>query len=343
MIHRHHSLPNLVLAALLGAACAAPFLGCPGRPGRVELYTNYRRDVSVTAALRHVAQALRTESGGRVTLSVPLEEPTQEERRQTAKRALLVELTTTQGLSRSYPPLGAVDAPYMFRDLEHFDAVMESELGRELVAEGQRRAEIQILDVWVLGVRQVTLRDRAATTPEGFSGVKLRVPPGPMFVEGARALGAQPTTMALDDVYTALRIGTVDGQENGLAAIKLRRLNEVCRYLIMTHHMIGTSVPCIADSVWEQIDPEAQSLIRRCFREAKAVNRAALLQEEREIIREMEHGGMIVLRPNLDPFRRRARHTWKRYRQVWGDSLATRVQSIRPDSTRSALGTGAVP
>ena len=278
------------------------------RPHRVtSLSVSYTSDNAVRNALIDVATLLRQSSGGMVTLEVAAEQSPPGEVVMAPEGQHSVNMTNLAAVAESYLPLGAFEAPYMFRNLDHFSQTMDSPLGKRLLDDGMRRAEMRILDVWALGVREVTLRDTPASTVEGFSQVKLRVPPAIMFVEGARALGAQPTTMSLDDVYTALRTGTVDGQENALATIKLRDFQHVCRYLVLTHHKIGTVVPALPDSVWETIPAAHQDLILAAFRQGRDRNIRYIREEESRLVSEFEAEGMQTLRPDLDPFRARAR------------------------------------
>ena len=117
------------------------------------------------------------------------------------------------------------------------------------------------------GSRQVTLRDRPATTPLEFGHIRLRIPGTVMYVEMAKVLGALPTTMNFSNVHIALRTGVIDGQENPLPTIKAMRFNEVCRYLVLTGHMIGTISPVIGEKQWEGLSPADRALITQAFRE----------------------------------------------------------------------------
>jgi len=245
-----------------------------------------------------------------------------------APDGFLISHDTFGKLALSYAPLDAFEAPYMFRDARHFYQTIDSPLGKRLLRESTRKTKMQILDVWQLGVRHVTLRDHPAQTPAEFATVKLRVPPGAMSVASARALGAQPTTMAIEDVWTALQTGIIDAQENALATIRHREFDEVCQYLVLTGHKMGTIVPVMSDSLWQLVTPGNQELILRAFREGRDVNDRELAADERKLIAEFQARGMRVIRPDVRPFRRRAKRIWRRYAGVWGDSLAPMIQRI---------------
>lgn len=68
-------------------------------------------------------------------------------------------------------------------------------------------------------------------SPADWKGKKIRAPQSNVLSAGIRALGADPTPLALPDVYNALRSGTVDGMEANLGLIFTNKYNEVAKYV----------------------------------------------------------------------------------------------------------------
>ncbi|WP_442757540.1 TRAP transporter substrate-binding protein DctP, partial [Pseudomonas sp. PM2] len=52
-----------------------------------------------------------------------------------------------------------------------------------------------------------------------------------------KTLGASPVNMSFSEVYVALQSGTVDGQENPLADIVARSLQEVQKNIAISNHV----------------------------------------------------------------------------------------------------------
>jgi len=279
-------------------------------------------------ALLKVSELLAERSKGRIRLEVQPSVSVPDQIEMLINGSDEIAMVSMSGLSDYYRPLGALEAPYVFRDLDHFYHTIESPFWRTLTEEVQARAHLRVIDVWHQGIRQVTLKDRPATTPQEFGQIRLRVPAGAMFVEAARVLGALPTTMPLDDVYNALRSGTVDGQENPLPTIKAMRFQEVCKYLIMTNHVITPMAPIVGEHFWKRLTPEEQSLITDAFHDGGAYNRRIVEEQERQLMEEFAREGMTVLHPGLTVFRERAEQSWRRFRDVWGDSLVAEIQAV---------------
>jgi hypothetical protein len=69
---------------------------------------------------------------------------------------------------------------------------------------------------------------------EDLAGTRLRVPKGKWRVKMFQAYGANPSPMALSEVFVALQTGVMDGQENPLTQIYSSKFQEVQKFLSMT-------------------------------------------------------------------------------------------------------------
>lgn len=315
--------------SLIVIGCAVLLWGCArgDRPVRILLREGVVPEGQpVYRTLLQVGKVLGERTAGRIQFSFV---PASADIDSSSQIVCLLAMPSINGLAEYYRPLGVLEAPYMFRNLDHFYHAIDSPIGQRLLRETEQRAQQHVLDVWHLGVRQVTLRDRPATTPDEFGFIKLRVPPALMSVEVAKVLGALPTTITFQDVYANLRAGTIDGQENPLPTIKAMGFNALCRYLVLTDHVIATTVPTLTDHHWGKLTPEDREAVTQAFRDVRNYNRLLIAEQERNLVAEFERGGMIVLKPDIEPFRRRAEQSWRRFSDVWGDSLVPQIQAIR--------------
>ncbi len=279
-------------------------------------------------ALVHVADALRRRSDGRIELrvrhSVSAPEPIPFVRENGGEIAMV----SASGLSRYHPPLAAFEAPYMFRDLDHFYMTFDAPIGRDLLSAVEHKARVHVIRVWHQGIREVTLRDQIARTPEEFAEITLRVPAATQFVEAARVLGALPTTMPFESIAIGLRAGLVDGQENPLPTIKAMGFDRLCRYLILTHHMIGTIAPIVSLDYWTALSPADRDMIESAFVDGGLYNRLIIEEAERELVEAFAEGGMTVVEPELAVFRQRASASWRRFEDLWGPDLVGQIQAV---------------
>ncbi len=95
----------------------------------------------------------------------------------------------------------------------------------------------EILGFWENGFRNITNNVRPIYKPSDLKGIKLRTPKGAWRVKMFKAYGANPTPMAFSEVFTALKTGVIDGEENPMAQIWSAKFQEVQKYLSITHHV----------------------------------------------------------------------------------------------------------
>ncbi|MGR9109064.1 MAG: TRAP transporter substrate-binding protein DctP, partial [Gammaproteobacteria bacterium] len=72
--------------------------------------------------------------------------------------------------------------------------------------------------------------------PEDFAGIRFRVMTAPLLIATYEQYGASPTPLPYAEVYSALQLRMIDGQENPVFAIEEMSFYEVTDYLIFPRH-----------------------------------------------------------------------------------------------------------
>ena len=130
---------------------------------------------------------------------------------------------------------GVFEMPYIIKDREHMKRV-QAKLGDTFQKAAQAKG-YHIVGYFENGFRHITNNTRPITVPSDLNGVKLRTPKGAWRVKMFKLYGANPTPMAFSDVFTALKTGVIDGQENPYAQIASAKFQEVQKYLSITGHV----------------------------------------------------------------------------------------------------------
>ena len=117
------------------------------------------------------------------------------------------------------------------------------------------------------GQRHVTA-NKSINKPEDMKGMKLRVPPAPLFLMFTKSVGANATPIAFAEVYLALQQGTVDGQENPLPTIMAKKFYEVQSHIILTGHITESLVTIVGSHVWTKLTPDEQKIFADVLKEA---------------------------------------------------------------------------
>lgn len=195
-------------------------------------------------------------------------------------------------MSSVAPQFALFEMPYLIADRDHMARVRDEVVRPELYPVAESRG-YHIIGVWENGFRQITNNERPITTPADLSGIKLRVPQGVWRVEMFKSYGANPSPMALSEVFVALQTGAMDGQENPLVQTYASRLQEVQKYLSLSDH-IYTPAFVTAGMSWNRLPAHVQEVLKQTAEEMEsyALERGAALDEE--TLAKMRDAGLEV-------------------------------------------------
>lgn len=191
------------------------------------------------------------------------------------------------------PKMNAIFLPYLFSDYDQLKAYLAGEPGQDLLA-SMERLNIKGLGFFLRTFHNVTTRETAITTAEDFAGLNLRTPNNPLFVSLFQALGANPTPMAFSEVYSALQLKAIDGQENPVEVPFNNRLYEVQGHLNMTQHLADSFLVALSSAAWQKIPAEQHSAVQEAAAEMIAEHDAQEIAAEAEIIEKLKAAGMQV-------------------------------------------------
>jgi tripartite ATP-independent transporter DctP family solute receptor len=135
------------------------------------------------------------------------------------------------------PEMAIFGIPYVFRDNDHCWRVLESEIGRQLLAAGQS-VGLHGLCYYDAGSRSFYTIDRPILVPDDLRGLKIRVQQSKTAMDMVEALGGSPTPIPWGELYTALQQRMVDGAENNPPSFHSNRHFEVCKHLSLDEHTI---------------------------------------------------------------------------------------------------------
>jgi TRAP-type C4-dicarboxylate transport system substrate-binding protein len=121
---------------------------------------------------------------------------------------------------------------------------------------------LELLKMYPEGEMVVTA-DEPVTSPEGFSGKKIRVMTNPLLSATYEAFGATPTPLPWGEVYGALQTNMIQGQENPIFWIESGGLYEVSPNLIFTRHGWFTTAMMANQDFFNELSEEEKTLVRK--------------------------------------------------------------------------------
>ncbi len=255
---------SLAMAALV---CAAAFASggkeeapgaqsgqaAPAKKIVLKLGHGHSPTHSYQLGMEEARKNLEQTTGGRISLQFfPSAQLGNERQMQEMLSAGTLEMTIT-GLANIYDPAFALfDFPFLYDNRNQIKAVMYSDLMEEmnqaLIAKGLR-----IVGLMEVGFRNVTSK-KPLVSPAELRGFKIRTPESPAQIETFKALGAIPTPMSFNELYSALQQGVVDGQENPLENIYNGKLYEVQKFVNVTRHIYNFAYVLVSEKTWQSLD-----------------------------------------------------------------------------------------
>ena len=330
----HFSAKKHLVATLAASAIAALTLV----PGVATAATTLRfGHVNNTGELatelyQEFADKVGARTKGEVTIRVfPAEQLGKEVDliQQVKSGALDISSPSMAALSNLAPALEIASAPFLWTDWAQAQKVISGPAFQPIFDELAAKHNVLMLSkIWYWGWRNMTTGNKAINKPEDMAGLKIRVPESPVWVEMIKAMGASPTPIPFGEVYMALQMKVVDGQENPIPTIYTRKFYEVQSHLSMTRHMLQNNTVIINKRSLEKLSPELQKVL---YEEIAALSdKNSKVQQEREasMLEEIRKTGKtaIVDKPDRDAFSAKMAPAYKALEARWG---ADNLQRIR--------------
>ena len=185
--------------------------------------------------------------------------------------------------------------PYTFVSRDHWWNFANSDLAPEFLNEPQE------LGLPVRGVfyGEEGFRHFFTVEPvagiEDLAGMKLRVSNDPVMNGLVEGLGAIPTVVSFNELYSALQTGVVDGAEQPIANYASNAFPEVANNLILDGHTLGAVQVVITDNAWNKLTANQQNVIMEAGKAAQEFNAGLSEDEENRVLEELKAEGCNVV------------------------------------------------
>jgi tripartite ATP-independent transporter DctP family solute receptor len=210
-------------------------------------------------------------------------------------------------LQQYVPSLAIMDLPFLFRTVADAHKWQDGSVGQKIKADCEG-VGFHFLGWIDIGMRSVTNSRRPIDTAADFKGLKIRVPPGKIFVNTFQALGASVQSINFGELYTALQQNVVDGQENPPTTIRVQKYYEVQKYLSLTRHIASFASAVMNKGVYERQPENVRRAIDGAGNVATVKGREFLAQDEDASLDFLKKQGMLVNEPkDTDSFRQATR------------------------------------
>lgn len=216
-------------------------------------------------------------------------------------------------LNSIVPETNVFGLPFLFRSKEHMRAVVDGEIGKEILNSLEPYGLIG-LTFYDSGSRSIYNNSREIHHPKDLAGLKIRVQNSDLAVAMIEALGANPTPMGFGQVYESIVLGTIDGGENNWPSYETSRHFEAAPYYTLTRHTMMPEMLVMSKYRWQRLSSAEQAMVKKAAKASVPYMRA--LWDKRVASAEEKikaEGGHITEPENIQAFVDAMKPVYKRF------------------------------
>jgi tripartite ATP-independent transporter DctP family solute receptor len=217
------------------------------------------------------------------------------------------------------PELNVMNLPFLFRDAKHYTDVVRGPIGQRLLKAVEPKRLVG-LGFYAPVFRVPMTGVRAIATPADFKGLRIRLMEVPLHMDTYKALGASPVPLPFGELYTALQLKTVDGNENAPATLYSERFYEVQKYVSLLPVFSNGAVLLMSQATWNKLTPPQREIIVSSVPDALAVGDRDYLAMDEKGLQVMKGQGLSINAPtDLKPFRDAVKPIYDKYLEKMPD------------------------
>ncbi len=200
------------------------------------------------------------------------------------------------------PKAALMAVPFAFDSIEHMRVVLNSEIGQEIKDDIQKKAGLVPLYTHERAPRNLTT-NKDIQSVDDVKGLVIRVPDVPVFVKTWEVLGAKPTPMALQEVFTSLQQNTIQAQENPYALIDSLAFYEVQKYTYETEHVFQWIYVLAGEKQFNKLPEDLQAVVLEAAKEAQDYAQSEFDSFAAQAKQNVIDKGMTIVPVNKEEYR----------------------------------------
>ena len=224
-----------------------------------------------------------------------------------------------------------IDAPFLFRDLAHWNKVLDADILKPVADEIAQKADVMLIGYAGGGTRNIFVNKPVRNMQE-LKALKVRVQGAPIWSKTFQAAGMAPTVIAYNEVYNAIQNGVIAAGENEAAGVEQMKFYEVAPHLSMTQHAITIRPLCFSGKTFKKLDKDLQAAVLKAGKEAGAYGRQIESSEDEAKLVKMEKEGKLKRVPfaGRDQMKKLVDPVMAEYaKEIGADQILAKINSIK--------------
>src|SRR5512143_69236 len=192
-----------------------------------------------------------------------------------------------------------IDAPFLFRDLDHWNKVLDADTLKPVADEVAAKADVMLIGFAGGGTRNIFANKPVHNMAE-LRGLKIRVQGAPIWSKTFAAVGMSPTVIAYNEVYNAIQNGVISAGENEAVGVEAMKFYEVAPNLLLTMHAVTIRPLCFSGKTFKKLPADLQAAVLKAGKEAGIYGRQVESSQDAAKLEALEKAGKLKKIPFAD-------------------------------------------
>ncbi|MCQ6277112.1 TRAP transporter substrate-binding protein DctP [Bacillus sp. V3B] len=228
-------------------------------------------------------EELNTRSDGRMNLEIyPAAQlgPEKDMVQQLETGSLEFAILTGPYLATRVPAFDAWNMPFLFPTLEDALNATDTEPAQKMLEQLSDQG-LTGLGYMLSGNHHLLLKGDPIKSASDLKGKNIRITGGPAVIDFWKSTGASPVAMGLNEVYSALQTGVVDGVSVDPSGLATEKFQEVSDSYVLTNQMAFGGVIVASSAVYDKLSAEDQKIVDEAVKAAEAWGKEELLRQDK--------------------------------------------------------------
>jgi tripartite ATP-independent transporter DctP family solute receptor len=224
-----------------------------------------------------------------------------------------------------------IDAPFLFRDLDHWNKVLDQDLLKPIADEIAQKADVMLIGYAGGGTRNIFVNKPVRNLAE-MKNLKVRVQGAPIWSKTFGAVGMSPTVIAYNEIYNAIQNGVISAGENEAAGVEAMKFYEVGPNLSMTQHAITIRPICFSGKTFKTLPKDLQDAIIKAGKEAGAYGRQVEASEDSAKLEALEKAGKLkrIAFTDRDQMKKMVDPVMAEYaKEIGADAIYQKINAVK--------------
>ena len=232
--------------------------------------------------------------------------------------ATQIGIESVTALGSKVEELSLLSLPFLFTDVPHVVRFLDSNpaIWNKWITDGFAKQNLVVLSISPRPFRQINNNKRLIKTPADIKDLKFRVPANNFFVRVFESIGAKPVPLPSGEIYTAIQLGTVVGEDNSISVQYDFKTHEVAKNFTIWNYIADGSVMFMNKPAYDALSADQKALLAEAGKEWARVNVA---EDDALVVKakvEMEKAGVkfyTMTEAEKDPFKKLLKPVYDEY------------------------------